>query len=146
MVPYTYNEVGERTIHHMEECGWIGDTQRGQNCIYLIYDGIHFNALKLNKENNIAEPKQSSDTIITSPDQQDKRTRENVQPNANQTQDTAIHTTNSKRNAHTNTNKTKKGKQIEGRATNTHYACVFVARRTKTSTSIQKRQQPSKMK
>jgi hypothetical protein len=33
-----------------EECGWIGNTQRGQNCIYLIFDGIHHNALKLNGE------------------------------------------------------------------------------------------------
>ena len=49
LVPYTYNEIGERTIHHMDECGWM-DTQRGKNCIYLIYDGIHYNALKLNKE------------------------------------------------------------------------------------------------
>ena len=32
----------------MEECGWIGNTQRGQNCIYLIlYDDMHYNALKL---------------------------------------------------------------------------------------------------
>jgi hypothetical protein len=50
VVPYTYNEIGERNIHHTEECGWIGDTQRGQNCIYLIYNGIHYNALKLNAE------------------------------------------------------------------------------------------------
>jgi hypothetical protein len=42
VVPYTYNEIGERTKHHMKECGGIGDTQRGQNCIYLIYDGIHY--------------------------------------------------------------------------------------------------------
>ena len=124
MVPYTYNDIGERTIHHMEECGWIGDTQRGQNCIYLIYDGIHYNALKLNKEHNIIEPKQPSDTANTSPDQQDKQTRGSAQPNTNQTQDTAIHTTNNKRKANTNTNKKKKGKQNEGQATITH--CVRV--------------------
>jgi hypothetical protein len=34
----------------MEKCGRIGDTQQGQNYIYLIYDGIHYNALKLNDE------------------------------------------------------------------------------------------------
>ena len=116
MVPYTYNDIGERTIHHMEECGWIGDTQRGQNCIYLIYDGIHYNALKLNKEHNIIEPNQPSDTTNTSPDQQDEKTRGGAQPNTNQTKDTDIHTTNSKRKANANTNKRKKGKQNEGRA------------------------------
>ena len=35
----------------MKACGWI-NTQRGQNHIYLIYDGIHYNALILNKEKN----------------------------------------------------------------------------------------------
>ena len=49
VVPYTYNEIGERTIQHMETYGWM-NTQRGQNCIYLIHDGIHYNALVLNKE------------------------------------------------------------------------------------------------
>ena len=44
---YYVSEIGKRAIRHMEECRWIGDTQRGQNCIYLIYDGIHYNALKL---------------------------------------------------------------------------------------------------
>ena len=33
IIPYTYNKIGERTIHHKEECGWIGDTQQGQNYI-----------------------------------------------------------------------------------------------------------------
>jgi len=116
VVPYTYNDIGEKTIHHMETCGWIGDTQRGQNCIYLIYDGIHYNALKLNKENSIAEPKPSNDTA-SADSNKDKQTRDGVQPSTNQTQDTDIHTTNS-------TNKRKKGKQKEGRATNTH--CVRV--------------------
>ena len=41
VIPYTYNEIGERTIQHMDACGWMS-TQRGQNCIY--------NALILNKE------------------------------------------------------------------------------------------------
>ena len=107
VVPYTYNDIGEKTIHHMETCGWIGDTQRGQNCIYLIYDGIHYNALKLNKENSIAEPKPSNDTA-SADSNKDTQTRDGVQPNTNQTQDTDIHTTNS-------TNKRKKGKQNEGR-------------------------------
>jgi hypothetical protein len=124
VVPYTYNEIGERTIQHMEECGWIGDIQRGQNCINLIYDGIHYNALKLNKENNIAEPKPSNDTANTDSENKDKQTRDDVQPNTNKTQATDIHTTNSIRKADTNTNKRKKGKQKEGRATNTR--CVRV--------------------
>ena len=73
VVPYTYNKIGEKTIHHIEECGWIGDTKRGKNCIYLIYDGIHYNALKLNKENmndnnliNIEETQPTNDTATTS--------------------------------------------------------------------------------
>ena len=54
VVPYTYNETGERTIQHMEACGWI-NAQRGQNCIHLTYDGIHYNALILNKEHTQTE-------------------------------------------------------------------------------------------
>ena len=69
MVPCTHNEIGERTIHHMEECGWIGNTQRGQNCICLIYDGIHYNALKLNDEQ--IQPK--NDTFNVRSDKKEKR-------------------------------------------------------------------------
>ena len=31
VAPYTCNEIGERTIQHMEECGWM-NAQRGKNC------------------------------------------------------------------------------------------------------------------
>ena len=109
VVPYTYNEIGERTIHHMEECGWIGDTQRRQNCIFLMYAGIHYNALKLNKENmsdnslaSIAESQPTNDTANTSSENNDKRKKEDVQPNTNNAQATEIHTTNSTRKTDTN--------------------------------------------
>ena len=124
VVPYTYNEIGERTIHHMEECGWIGDTQRGQNCIYLIYDGIHYNALKLNKENNIAESKPSIDTVNTGSENKDKQTKDGAQPNTNKEEATDIHTTNIIRKTDTNTHTKTKGKQEERQATNTH--CVRI--------------------
>ena len=71
VVPYTYNDLGERTIHHMEECGWIGNTQRGQKCICLIYDGIHYNALKLNDE----QVQPENDTFDMRSDKKRKRKR-----------------------------------------------------------------------
>jgi hypothetical protein len=50
IIPYKYNTIGKRCIQHMEECGWIGDTDRRKHCIYLIYDGIHYNTPRMNGE------------------------------------------------------------------------------------------------
>ena len=101
VIPYTYNEIGERTIHHMDECGWM-DTQRGKNCIYQIYDGIHHNALKLNKEHmsdngltQIEATQTTNDTANTILENKDTRKREDGQPNTNNAQATDIYTTNS---------------------------------------------------
>jgi hypothetical protein len=115
VVPYTYNEIGERTIHHMEECGWIGDTQRGQNCIYIIYDDIHCNALRLNKENvsvrgstNAGKPQPTNDTVNTGLENKDQRKREGDQPNTSTAQETDTHSTNNTRKTDNNTHTDKK--------------------------------------
>ena len=100
----------------MDECGWM-DTQRGKNCIYLIYDGIHYNALKLNKENmsdnslsltNIEETQPTNDIANTSLENKDKRKREGAQPNTSNAQATDIYTTNSTKKADINTHTKKR--------------------------------------
>ena len=151
VVPYTYNEIGERTIHHMDECGWM-DTQRGKNCIYLIYDGIHYNALKLNKEhmsdNGLTqnEAKQTTnDTANTSLENKDKRKREDGQPNNNNTQAAYIYTTNSTKKADTNTHTKKKVNKMKGEP-RTHTACSLVSCQMEQIVHIQRRQQPDKKK
>ena len=98
----------------MDECGWM-DTQRGKNCIYLIYDGIHYNALKLNKEHmsdngltQIEATQTTNDTANTSSENKDKRKREDGQPNTNNAQATDIYIKNSTKKADTRNTRTKK--------------------------------------
>ena len=75
-----------------EECGWIGNTQRGQNCIYLIFDGIHYNALKLNGEQIQPE----NDTLNVRSDTKEKRKRKCSTPEAANTTHTKTTQANAK--------------------------------------------------
>ena len=59
----------------MEEFGWIGNTQRGQNCIYLIFDGIHYNALKVNKEQ-----KQTENVILNVRSEKEEKRKRKCNP------------------------------------------------------------------
>ena len=67
----------------MEECGWIGDTHRGENCIYLVYDGILYSSLRLNDNQALLD----NDTANKRSGNKEKRKRES-DPNeaANTTQ------------------------------------------------------------
>ena len=123
----------------MEECGWIGDTQRGQNCIYLRYDGIHYNALKLNKDvsihgmTNAGKTQPTREIVKAGLENKDKRKRGD-QLNTSTAQETDIHTTNS-------TKKTDKNTHMEKSQTGREST---QARRMWGEHMIQRRQQPDK--
>ena len=78
ITPYTHNEIGGRSIQHMEECGGIEDTHRGGNYIYLTYDGIHYNALRLNDNQTLLD----NDTAKMRSGNKEKRKREGDPPEA----------------------------------------------------------------
>ena len=52
IIPYTPNAVETKTIEKLMALNWTREPSRGKHGIYLVHDGIHYNALKLkdNKE------------------------------------------------------------------------------------------------
>ena len=80
IIPYTPNAIETKTVAKLMTLNWTREPSRGKHGIYLIHDGIHYNALSLRDDQEEGEQDEESSIGEYTNQTQQKRTTEHATP------------------------------------------------------------------
>jgi hypothetical protein len=80
IIPYTPNAIETKIVDKLMTLNWTREPSRAKHGIYLIHDGIHYNALRLRENQEDSEQTEESDIRKDINKTQQRRTKEHVTP------------------------------------------------------------------
>ena len=76
IIPYTANEIETKSVAKLLALDWAREPSRGKHGIYLIHDGIHYNAIRLRDDQEEDEQNKESNCTECTNKKQQRRTKE----------------------------------------------------------------------
>jgi hypothetical protein len=80
IIPYAPNAIETKTVAKLMVWKWTREPSRGNHGIYLIHDGIHYNALRLRNNQEDGEQNEESNIREYTNKTQQRRTKEHATP------------------------------------------------------------------
>ena len=76
IIPYTANAIETKSVAKLLALDWAREPSRGKHGIYLIHDGIHYNAIRLRDNQEEDEQNKESNCTECTNKKQQRRTKE----------------------------------------------------------------------
>jgi hypothetical protein len=87
IIPYTANAIETQIVAKLLALDWTREPSRGKNGIYLIHDGIHYNAVRLRGNQQEDEQNKEGNSTECTNKKQQRRIKEPAAPVTPNTQD-----------------------------------------------------------